>query len=72
MSLAIGIPLGIATGRLIWEWLATTFPVVYVPPLALVSVLLAAPVAVAIANSLAAGPGHAATKLRPSEALHSE
>jgi hypothetical protein len=61
VGFAVGLPLGIATGRLVWRWLADSFPVVYVPPLALVAALLVAPAAIAIANILAAGPAHVAT-----------
>ncbi|MCU1459104.1 MAG: hypothetical protein JWL73_3196 [Actinomycetia bacterium] len=71
-GLLIGIPLGIITGRLAWRWLAHSFPVVYVPPLALLAVLLVAPVALIVANLLAAGPAHAATRIRPAEALRTE
>ncbi len=72
VGLVIGIPLGIATGRLIWRSLADTFPVVYVPPLALLAVLVIVPTALVIANLLAAGPAHAATRIRPAEALRTE
>jgi putative ABC transport system permease protein len=71
-GLAIGVPLGIIAGRLVWRQLADSFPLVYVPPLALLGVLLVAPVALAIANLLAAGPAHAATRVRPAEELRTE
>ena len=51
------MPLGIVAGRLVWRWLADNFPIVYVPPLALVAVLLVVPAAVLLANLLAALPG---------------
>jgi hypothetical protein len=38
----------------------------------LLGVLLVAPVALAIANLLAAGPAHAATRVRPAEELRTE
>ena len=41
-------------------------------PLALVAVLLAAPVAVAVSNLLALGPARNATRVRPAEVLRSE
>ena len=72
VGLVIGIPLGIVTGRAVWRWLADAFPIAYVPPLAFLAVLLVAPAAVAIANVLAAGPAHAATRIRPAEALRTE
>jgi ABC-type antimicrobial peptide transport system permease subunit len=72
VGLLIGVPLGIIAGRLVWKQLAENFPVVYVPPLALVGVLLVVPVAIAVANALAAGPAYAATRLRPAEVLRTE
>jgi hypothetical protein len=71
-GLVVGIPLGILTGRQIWRWCAQTFPVVYVAPLAAVVVLLVIPGAIALANALAAGPAHAAARIRPAEALRTE
>jgi hypothetical protein len=42
VGLVLGVPLGIVIGRLVWKQLAESFPVAYVPPLALVGVLLCA------------------------------
>jgi predicted lysophospholipase L1 biosynthesis ABC-type transport system permease subunit len=72
VGLVIGVPLGIFTGRILWRQLAESFPVVYVPPLALVAVLLVVPIAIAAANLVAAGPAHAATRIRPARVLRSE
>jgi hypothetical protein len=72
IGLVVGVPAGIVLGRLVWKQLAESFPVVYVPPLALIAVLVVAPAAIAIANALAAGPAHAATRIRPAAALRSE
>ncbi len=52
----VGVPLGILAGRLVWRHLADNFPVVYAPPLALVAMIVIAPVALLLANLLAAGP----------------
>ncbi|MCU1429326.1 MAG: ABC-type transport system, involved in lipoprotein release, permease component [Actinomycetia bacterium] len=71
-GVAVGLPLGIVTGRAIWRWLADNFPIVYVPPVALVALLLIVPVAIVIANALAAGPAHAATRISPAKALRTE
>lgn len=68
----IGVPLGIASGRLIWRWLADSFPFVYAPPLAVVVVVLIVPVAIAVANALAAGPAATAARIRPAEVLRAE
>ncbi len=71
-GLLAGVPLGILTGRAIWRRLADNFPVVYVPPFALVAVALVVPAALVIANLLAAGPARSAARIRPAEALRSE
>jgi ABC-type antimicrobial peptide transport system permease subunit len=68
----VGVPVGIAVGRLSWHWLADDFPIVYVPPFALLAVVAVAGIAIALANALAAGPAHAATRIRPAEALRVE
>jgi ABC-type antimicrobial peptide transport system permease subunit len=69
---AIGVPLGIVVGRAVGKQLAVSFPVVYVPPLALVAVVLIVPTAIIIVNAPAAGPAHAATRIRPAQALRTE
>jgi ABC-type lipoprotein release transport system permease subunit len=72
VGLIVGMPIGIATGRLVWRWLADSFPVVYVSPLALVAVVLVVPVAIVVANLLAAVPARSAARIRPAEALRVE
>ena len=71
-GLIVGVPLGIAAGRLVWRRLADNFPVVYVPPLAVVAVVLVIPAAVLLANLLAAIPARSAARIRPAEALRTE
>jgi hypothetical protein len=71
-GVVVGVPVGIAVGRLSWHWLADDFPIVYVPPFALLAVVAVAGIAIALANALAAGPAHAATRIRPAEALRVE
>jgi hypothetical protein len=72
VGIVVGVPLGIAAGRLAWRWLADDFPVVYVPPLALVAVVLVVPIALLVANALAAGPARSVARIRPAEALRTE
>ena len=72
VGIVVGVPLGIAAGRLTWRWLADGYPIVYVPPFALLAVLLVASVAIVLANALAAGPAHVAGRIRPAEALRVE
>jgi ABC-type antimicrobial peptide transport system permease subunit len=71
-GIVVGVPVGIAVGRLSWRWLADDFPIVYVPPSALPAVGAAAGIAIALANAPAAGPAHPATRIRPAEALRVE
>jgi hypothetical protein len=71
-GVVVGVPLGIAAGRLAWRWLADDFPIAYVPPLAALAVVLVASVAILVANALAAGPAHVASRIRPAEALRVE
>jgi hypothetical protein len=72
VGLVIGVPVGIVVGRFVWRLIADRFPVVYVPPLALAAVLLVIPIALVIANVLAAGPARSATRIHPAEVLRSE
>jgi hypothetical protein len=72
VGIVVGVPLGIAVGRLAWRWLADDFPIAYVPPLAALAVVVVAAAAIALANALAAGPAHVATRIRPAEALRVE
>ena len=71
-GVVIGVPLGIVAGRALWRQLAHNFPVVYVPPLALLAVLLVVPAAILLANLLAALPARSAARIRPAEALRTE
>ncbi len=71
-GLVVGLPVGLSAGRFIWRWLADNFPIEYVAPAAVVALLLIVPVAIAVANALAAGPARAATRIAPAEVLRSE
>ena len=55
-----------------WKWVAEDFPVVYVPPIELIVLLAVVPIALLVAQALAAGPAHAATRIRPAETLRTE
>jgi hypothetical protein len=56
----------------LWRVVAERTPVQYVPPLALLAVLLVVPVTVLIVNVLAAIPGHRAARQRISTVLRAE
>lgn len=72
IGLVVGIPLGVALGRTVWRYVADTTPLAYVPPAALLAVLLAIPVALLAASGLAAWPGHRAAWLRVANVLRTE
>ena len=72
VGIVVGVPLGIVVGRYLWRQIVDSFPLVYVAPLALVAVILLVPIAIVIANLLAAGPARAATRIQPAEVLRSE
>jgi ABC-type lipoprotein release transport system permease subunit len=71
-GIAVGAPLGVAAGRVLWRVFATSFGVVPVPvvPVALLAALAAG--VLAGANVLAAGPAVAATRSQPGQLLRSE
>jgi hypothetical protein len=62
----------VALGRVAWRAVAEATPLIYVPPLAVLALALAVPVALAIANLLAAIPGHRVARLRPADVLRTE
>ena len=63
----VGVPLGVGIGRIVWRWLADSFPFVYAAPLAAVAVIVVVPVAFVVANVVAAGPARSAARIRPAE-----
>ncbi|MFC1403916.1 MULTISPECIES: FtsX-like permease family protein [Streptacidiphilus] len=72
VGLVFGIPLGLALGRTLWRQVADSTPLAYHPPLALLTLLLAGPVALLLANLLAAWPGHRAARLHVGQTLRAE
>ena len=72
VGLVVGIPLGIAAGRLSWRWVADRTPLIYAPPLAAAAVVIAVPAAILLAKALAALPARRAARLRPAEVLRTE
>jgi hypothetical protein len=71
-GLAFGVPLGVALGRLLWRVVADYTPLQYVPPAAVWALLLVGPLALLLANLLAAWPGHQAARLRIGHVLRAE
>jgi len=72
VGLLLGIPLGIALARTVWRVVAERTPVQYVPPVAVLVLLLVAPVAVIVANMLAAYPSHRAVRQHIGAVLRTE
>jgi ABC-type antimicrobial peptide transport system permease subunit len=72
LGLVLGIPLGIAAGRIAWRWVAERTPLVYVGPVAIVVVLVAIPATLVLANALAVLPGRRAARVRPAQVLRTE
>jgi ABC-type antimicrobial peptide transport system permease subunit len=72
VALVVGLPVGVLLGRLGWRVFTNslTVPDSAIAPVA--ALVLAIPLAVVVANVLAAGPGLLAARLRPAEALRSE
>lgn len=72
VGLVFGIPLGLALARTLWRIVAERTPVQYVPPLAVLVLILVVPLSVLTANILAAYPGHRAVRQRIGTVLRAE
>ena len=71
-GLVVGLPLGIAAGRLGWDLFAGYVGFVAVPVVVAWSLIALAAGTIAVANLLAAGPAIAAARIRPAAALRAE
>ena len=72
VGLLLGIPLGVALGRIGWRLVADQVPLTNVPPFAVLVVLLIVPATVLLTNALALWPGRRVARLRPAEVLRTE
>jgi len=72
VALLVGIPLGIAAGRLSWRWVADSTPLLYVAPIAAFAIIGVIPASLLMANLLAAVPARRAARLRPADVLRTE
>jgi hypothetical protein len=72
VGLLFGVPLGVALGRTLWRVVADYTPLQYVPPVAVLALLLVVPCALLVANLLAAWPGRQAARLRIGQVLRTE
>jgi cell division protein FtsX len=72
VGLLFGVPLGLAVGRTVWRVVTDELPVQYVAPWAAWAMLLVAPVALLLANLLAAVPGRRAARMQLAQILRAE
>ncbi|MDQ6696302.1 MAG: hypothetical protein M3Z46_02445 [Actinomycetota bacterium] len=72
VGLLLGVPFGLAIGRLAWGWVTDEVPLVYVSPVALAALLVTIPATLLVANLIAALPGHRAARLTAAEVLRTE
>jgi predicted lysophospholipase L1 biosynthesis ABC-type transport system permease subunit len=72
LALVVGIPLGLALGRVGWTLLAHELGVVAEPVWPVAAAVLAVPVTLALVNLLAFVPGRLAARTRPAVVLRSE
>jgi hypothetical protein len=72
IGMLFGIPLGLALGRVLWHAAADMTPLAYQPPLAVLALALIVPLALLIANLLAAWPAHRAARLHAGQILRTE
>jgi ABC-type antimicrobial peptide transport system permease subunit len=72
VALLVGLPLGALAGQWSWAVFAGSAGVMRHADIPVALVLLAIPVALLLANLIAAGPGWAAARIRPTLILRSE
>jgi ABC-type lipoprotein release transport system permease subunit len=69
MALAVGLPVGLAIGRWAWSIFATNLGVPAEPTTPYLALIISIPIALVLANVLAAAPGILAARQRPATAL---
>ena len=72
IGLAVGVPVGLLLGRALWRAVATSTPLIYVPPVAALALALALPAAVLLLALLASVPARRAARLRVPDILRAE
>jgi ABC-type lipoprotein release transport system permease subunit len=72
VALLIGVPIGLAVGRWTWTLFADDLGVVSEPQLPWIATLVLVPVAVLVANLVAAPPARTAARTKPALVLRSE
>ena len=69
MALAVGLPIGVALGRWAWSIFATNLYLPGEPATPYLALAISIPVALVLANALAAAPGILAARRQPATAL---
>jgi hypothetical protein len=72
VGILLGVPLGLATGRAGWRWMAHSVPFVDASPVAVVATILVGPAALAAVNLGAALPARRAGRVGLAETLRTE
>ena len=72
VGLVVGVPLGIALGRVGWRLVAQRVPLTDVAPFAALALVLVAPLTVVIANVAAVWPGRRVAHQHPATVLRTE
>lgn len=72
VALVIGLPLGVAAGRWAWHVVASGINSTSAPRVPFLAIALVVPVALVLANLLAAAPGWVAARIAPAVALRSD
>jgi hypothetical protein len=72
LALALGIPLGLAAGRWTWRVFADGLGIVPEPVIPVLAALAIVPLALLVANAVAAVPGRWAGRVQPTAALQAE
>lgn len=72
VGLVVGLPAGVAVGRVAWQLVAEQAPMLHVAPLAVAAAVFTAVGTLLVGNVVAAWPAHRAARLRPADVLRAE
>ncbi|MDT3438233.1 ABC transporter permease [Pseudofrankia sp. BMG5.37] len=72
VGLVVGLPVGVLLGRALWRAVATSTPLIYAPPVAVLPLALVVPAVIVTAGALASVPARRAARLRVPDVLRAE
>jgi hypothetical protein len=72
VAVVFGVPLGTLAGLVAWRWIATSMPLIYVPPLAALAIVLVVPISFIAVQAMAIWPARAAGRVQPARILRAE